>query len=103
MNRTDNHFEAAADRAFAANQAVDRFYAEQTEDEVHLINVQLAKGDAAAIQTIADEFQGAATTVPAIVAAWARKDSAEVLRLVDEAMRTAVQDVAAFRAEQINP
>lgn len=100
MNRIDSHFEAAAERAFAADRAVDRLIAEQTADEVHQIRVDLTKGDIAVIQTVADEFQGAATTVPAIVAAWARNDTTEVLRLLDEAMRTAVQDIAIFRAEQ---
>lgn len=103
MNRIDSHFEAITERTYAANRAVDRFYAEQTKDEAEQIAAQLAGGNAEAITTISDEFQGAATTVPAIVAAWARKDSAEVLRLIDEAMRAAVQDVAAYRAEKLNP
>lgn len=103
MSRIDSHFEAIAEQAYANAAALDRFYAEETAAEESQIKTRLANADASETTLIADEFQGGATTMPAIVAAWAKKNTAEVLRLVDEAMRAAIHDVAAHRAEQLNP
>jgi hypothetical protein len=103
MNYIDSHFEAIAEQAYATAAALDRFCVEETADEEGQIKARLANADATETTLIADEFQGGATTVPAIVAAWAKKDTAEVLRLFDEAIRAAIHDVATFRAEQIKP
>lgn len=103
MERIDSLIDAAHEQMHAAADALDAIYREEAADEAHLIKARLVAGDADEITAIADEFQGAATTVPAIVAAWARKDTAEVQRLLDAALALAVKDVAEFRAEQLKP
>lgn len=103
MSRLDHRHEAIADAAFAAGQALDRFYAEQAADEARAITLRLVAGDGAETIAVADEFQGGATNISALVSAWACKDKTAMLRLLDKAMTAAVRDVATHRAEQRNP
>jgi hypothetical protein len=103
MNRIDTHFEGIAERQYAVNQALDRFYAEAAEDEAEKIKRSLLAGEVAETATVADEFIGTATTAPAMVAAWAKGDTTTLLALMDAAMRTAVTELATVRAEKLNP
>ena len=103
MTRLDHHHEGIAERAYAATCAVDRFYAEQAANEAREITLRLVAGDGAETIAIADEFQGGATNISALVSAWAHKDKTAMLRLLDKAMTAAVRDVATHRAEQRNP